>query len=222
MGALKKQIYQWLRSRQQRRAAEQISRLGYTRLFDGRPAEAYPCVPGDMLYLYKAVRDAQPEVILEFGSGCSTIMMSQALADNAQEGKVGRLYSLDADTRWGQVTIDSMPDELVEWSDITLTEAIPSEFAGEPVWRYANIPGVVPDLIYLDGPALNKERKAAVDVLDMEMSLKPGSRLIVDGRIPNCKFLERHFQRNWRGKRNKLLKNRMYTLINIFTSGFPR
>jgi len=216
MGVLKKRIYQWLRSRHQRRAAEQISRLGYRRLFDGRPAEAYPCVPGDMLYLYQAVRDTQPEVVLEFGSGCSTIMISQALADNAQEGKVGHLYSLDADAKWGQVTIDSMPDELAEWSDITLTEAVSSDFADKPVWRYANIPDVVPNLIYLDGPALSKERKAAVDVLDLEMSLKPGTRLIVDGRIPNCDFLEHHFQRNWQKKRNKLLKNRMYTLISIF------
>ncbi len=213
MGKLEKRFYQWLRFRQQQRAARQIARMGYDQLFAKRPAEAYPCVPGDLLYLYQAVRKSPPGVVLEFGSGCSTIMLSQALADNAREGKAGHLYSLDADPKWGQVTIDSIPGELVKWSDITLTEAIPSEYEDTPVWRYAGIPDVLPDLIYLDGPALSEERKVAVDVLDMEAKLKQGTRLIVDGRIPNCNFLEKHFKRDWLKKRNKLLKSRIYTLV---------
>ncbi|MEQ9641918.1 MAG: hypothetical protein RIM84_17980 [Alphaproteobacteria bacterium] len=200
----------WL-DRQGRRA---LAVRGHAGLFDRRPAEAKPPVWSDLWFLYRKVRERKPKVVLEFGSGCSTIVYAQALADNAEEGAPGRIWSLDADPHWGQVTIDSMPEHLAPYCDIQITPAIACDFAGVPVWRYRDVPEVTPDLVYLDGPALTKDRRAAVDVLDIEDRFPRGFRLIVDGRAKNCELLERHFKRRYRRERHPILKNTVYDLVD--------
>ncbi len=74
-----------------------LDRLGYLSLFNARPADAKPPVWSDLWAIYRQVRERRPKVLLEFGSGCSTIIYAQALADNAAEGAPGFLHSLDAD-----------------------------------------------------------------------------------------------------------------------------
>jgi hypothetical protein len=199
----------WLDSQGRR----ELAARGYLALFARRPSEAKPPVWSDLWFLYRTVRERKPKVVLEFGSGCSTIVYAQALADNAAEGAPGFLHSLDADPHWGQVTIDSMPDQLRAFCEVTITPAVPCDYEGEKVWRFDDVPDVVPELIYLDGPALTKERRAAVDVLDMEPTFPAGFRLIVDGRSKNCALLEQHFKRQYRRERHPILKNTVYDLL---------
>ncbi len=191
-----------------------LSRVGAMRLFDGRPAAAKPPVPADLWFMYATIRARRPRVVLEFGSGCSTYIYAQALADNAAEGHPGYLYSLDADPHWGQVTIDAMPEHLRAHCEVRICEAVASEHEGTPVWRYADIPDVVPDFIYLDGPALDRVRRASVDVLDLEPRLAPGCTVLVDGRMFNCAYLEKHFTRSWSRRRDIVLRNTVYELAD--------
>ena len=145
-----------------------LGRLGYLSLFDARPAASKPPVCSDLWAIYSQVRERKPKVLLEFGSGCSTIIYAQALVDNAAEGSPGFLHSLDADAHWGQVTIDSMPKHLRQYCNIILTQRVEDMLGGVPVWRFALVLDVTPDMIYLDGPALTAECCSSVDVLDME------------------------------------------------------
>ncbi|MDP6564267.1 MAG: hypothetical protein QF578_05525 [Alphaproteobacteria bacterium] len=197
-----------------RRARQQFGSRGYLRLFDARPADAKPPDWSDLWFLYAMVRARRPKSILEFGSGCSTIVYAQALADNTAEGAPGFLHSLDADPHWGQVTIDSMPAHLRDVCRVTATERVPADIDGTKVWRFRDVPDVTPDLIYLDGPALTPERRAAIDVLDLEDRFPPGFRLLVDGRSYNCALLERHFKRRYRKTHRRLLKNTSYDLLD--------
>ena len=200
----------WGLNRQARRAFAQKGILG---LSAGRRAGAKPPVWSDLWFLYMAVTVLKPKVILEFGSGCSTIAMAQALADNAAKGSPGMLYSLDADPKWGQVTIDSMPDHLRELVDLRITPADPIDYEGTPAWRHREVPDVTPDLVYLDGPALEPGRKVAVDVLDLEPRLPVGVRIVVDGRMRNVEFMDRHLTRKVRRKHNSFLKNTVYEVL---------
>ncbi len=190
-----------------------LDRLGYLSLFDARPANAKPPVWSDLWAIYSQVRARKPKVLLEFGSGCSTIIYAQALADNAAGGAPGFLHSLDADAHWGQVTIDSMPEHLRQYCDITLTERVEAMLGDVPVWRFARVPDVVPDMIYLDGPALTPERRAAIDVLDMEDRFPEGFRLLVDGRSFNRALLEKHFKRRYERHHRPVLKSTTYDLL---------
>ena len=197
-----------------RRGRKSLAVHGYTRLFDDRPANAKPPIWSDLAFLYRSVRERRPKVIVEFGSGCSTVIQAQALADNAAEGAPGFLYSLEADARWGEVTRNSLSPYLREHCELIVTPAIESDLDGLPVWRYRDVPEVTPDLVYLDGPALTPDRWAAVDVLDMEPRFPPGFRLVVDGRYRNCDLLEQHFRRRYRRKRRIVLKHTVYDLID--------
>ena len=190
-----------------------LARLGYVSLFDARPAAAKPPVWSDLWAIYNQVRERKPKVLLEFGSGCSTIIFAQALADNSAEGAPGFLYSLDAEAHWGQITIASMPEHLRSFCDITITERVEDMLADVPVWRFAKIPDIVPNMIYLDGPALTPERRAAIDVLDMEERFPPGFRLLVDGRSFNRALLEKHFNRRYERHHRPILKSTTYDLL---------
>ena len=190
-----------------------LARLGYVSLFNARPAAAKPPVWSDLWAIYTQVRERKPKILLEFGSGCSTIIYAQALADNLAEGAPGFLYSLDAEAHWGRVTIASMPEHLWPFCDITITERVEDMLGDVPVWRFAKIPDIVPNMIYLDGPALTPERRAAIDVLDMEARFPPGFRLLVDGRSFNRALLEKHFKRRYKRHHRPILKNTTYDLL---------
>lgn len=60
---------------------------------------------GDLWFLYNNVRKRQPRIILEFGSGISTICLAQALLDNG----FGTLHSVDGDKKWAASTAKYLP-----------------------------------------------------------------------------------------------------------------
>lgn len=178
-----------------------------------RPADAKPPVWPELAALYREIRKLRPKRVLELGSGCSTLVIAQALAENASEGTAGFLESVDADPHWGQVTIDSLPERLKPHCRVTTTRALPAEHAGVPAWRYAELPPGPYDFIYLDGPALTRDREVAMDLLDLEASLPTGCVVLVDGRYPTCAFLEAHLQCRWRRRRRVLLHQTRYEVL---------
>ena len=197
-----------------------LARRGYVSLFDRRPREAHPPDWSDLWFIYRMIRERKPRKILEFGSGCSTIIMAQALADNTSEGAPGFVYSIDAKPDpgkpdWGQVTIDSMPDELKHYCKISVTPVLLVEYEGKPVWRFQCLPDISPDFIYMDGPGLaHSHHKVAIDVLTLEPKFGPGFRLLVDGRLKNCEFLEKYFKKNYQKRYQRLLHSTTYDLLS--------
>jgi hypothetical protein len=86
-----------------------------------------------------------------------------------------------------------------------------STFNGRICHFYDNLPDIVPDFIYLDGPnpkdvkgnvngmtfQCDERTVMAADLLLMESILLPGTFIIVDGRTNNARFLKNNFQRNF-------------------------
>jgi hypothetical protein len=69
-------------------------------------------------------------------------------------------------------------------------------------------------MIYLDGPTFTRERKIAIDILDMEEKLQPGMVLIIDGRKRNTDFLRNHLKRSFKFKHRIGHFNTVATLIS--------
>ena len=201
------------RAAQNERGRRALERLGYHRLFDLRPSNSIPPVWGDLWHLYQTVRQRKPSLILEFGSGCSTIIMAQGLADNGNTNDAAKLVSLESEFRWAAVSEKTIPDALSKFVEIIVAPVDKAEHSGFPVWRHQNVPMGAPDLVYLDGPALTPDRKIAVDMLDMEDRLVPGTRLIVDGRSQNCRFLADEFSRRWSRSWNRFTKQTAFDLL---------
>jgi hypothetical protein len=156
-----------------------------------RPADAFPPVLDDLWFLYSMARQTKPKVILEFGSGISTAVLTQAIVDNG----IGHLYSVDANRLWADSTRDCMPAHFSGYYDIVHCPLEEIVYKDVPTFRHLGIPEVIPDLVYLDGPLLTDRVEIASDILFMEDKLPQGGFIVIDGRIKNMKFLNKYLQR---------------------------
>jgi len=192
-----------------------LSRPGYLDFLTRRPPHALPPDFGDLLFLYQTVRSRRPRCVLEFGSGCSTVIIAQGLFDNESKpsGPCGCVYSLDADPYWAKVTTKTMPPHLRRFCVIRHTPVFEVKCFGTRAFRHAVVPYVAPNLIYLDGPALTPEIQVAVDVLDIEDRLPAGFYGIIDGRWANTLFLKRHLKRRYIFKHRWLFGNSTFALV---------
>jgi hypothetical protein len=76
---------------------------------------------------------------------------------------------------------------------------------------YLNLPDIVPDFVYLDGPTPSsvqgeinglsfsnpKRTVMSGDILKYESTLLPGFFMIIDGRTNNARFLQRMLKRSY-------------------------
>lgn len=182
----------------------------------------------DLARLYKLVRDRKPFKILEFGSGFSTLVMAFALKKNWKEYvdlnskkgikesdlKFGRphLVALESSKKWKENSINKIKSvEFDNFADIVFSEIEIAEYDGQICHFYRDLPNIVPDFIYLDGPDpltvkgdINglsfqniKRTVMAADPVKYESTLLPGFFMIVDGRSNNSRFLKRILKRKY-------------------------
>lgn len=175
----------------------------------------------DLARLYHLVRERKPFEILEFGSGFSTLVMSVALKRNWQEysekdsnTKYSKpiIISIETSDVWQKNTLDKLlTTDLHEFANINLSKVKIGEYNGQLCHFYEELPNIVPDFVYLDGPDpltvegninglsfRNKKRTVmSGDILKYESTLLPGFYMIVDGRSNNARFLERMLTRNY-------------------------
>lgn len=178
-------------------------------LFRTRPAEAIPPEYTDLWFLYRIARKRRPGIILEFGSGCSTLILAQALKENGS----GFLYSLDSSPYWTEINNGCIPPILKQFCEIRYSPVIEESYNGTPVFKYADVPDVIPNFVYLDGPPLTERIQVAADLLDIEECFPRDFCMVIDGRIKNAYFLKQNFKRDYVFKRRDLFKNFIFEVI---------
>lgn len=142
----------------------------------GRPSGAIGPEWDDLWFLYSIVRERKPQTMLEFGSGCSTVVFAAALRDNES----GHLWSVDQEAAWAESTAAGLPAELQKF--VTLRH-LPKP---DPARRE-----LVPDFAYLDGWGVN-------DLIALEPRLEPGFMLVIDGRRQSADKLKERWTRRYR------------------------
>jgi hypothetical protein len=180
-----------------------------------RPKEAFAPDYNDLWFLYNLIRVHKPRVVFEFGSGCSSLVIAFALAENRVETKSdsGFLYSMEADPHWAIATKSYMPGYLNGIFEIRNSPLLEIEYDGIPCFRHRDLPEASPDFLYLDGPALTSSRQVAVDPLDLEACFKPGFLMVVDGRWMNVMFLRTHLKRQYSFSRRWISGNSTFKLL---------
>jgi len=183
----------------------------------------FPPVAEDLARLHRLIRKRKSFTILEFGSGLSTIVMADALSKNkadflALEEKPElrnrfkfQIFSVESDKQWIEHSQSNFPKHLLEHVNFHYSEIKIDTFNGRICHFYDNLPDIVPDFIYLDGPnpkdvkgnvngmtfQCDERTVMAADLLLMESILLPGTFILVDGRTNNARFLKNNFQRNF-------------------------
>ena len=183
----------------------------------------FPPVAEDLARLHRLIRKRKAFTILEFGSGISTIVMADALSKNKadflglQEKPELRnrfmfqIFSVESDKKWIEYSQSNFPNHLLEHVNFHYSEIKIDTFNGRICHFYDNLPDIVPDFIYLDGPnpkdvkgsvngitfQCDERTVMAADILLMESILLPGTFILVDGRTNNARFLNNNLQRNF-------------------------
>ena len=189
----------------------------------GRLNIPFPPVIEDLARLHRLIRKRKAFTVLEFGSGLSTIVMADALSKNKadflglQEKPVLRnrfmfqIFSVESDKKWIEYSQSNFPNHLLEHVNFHYSEIKIDTFNGRICHFYDNLPDIVPDFIYLDGPnpkdvkgsvngitfQCDERTVMAADILLMESILLPGTFILVDGRTNNARFLNNNLQRNF-------------------------
>jgi hypothetical protein len=147
-------------------------------------------------FLDRLLRQRKPRTLVAFGSGCSTVMLAQALWENRHQApdSGGGLYSIDADPSWAAATAKAMPPHLPPLCRILSSPLLEVAQAGTLGFRPATIPDVAANFLYEEGPALTPARRMAIDVVAMEDKLPHALYMGVDDRQENTAS----FKRNWR------------------------
>jgi hypothetical protein len=165
-----------------------------------RPKDAIGPVYTHLWYLYKTVRKRKPRVALEFGSGCSTLVIAKALSDN----KEGFLYSVDSSSQWAESTFNCIPSPLRSFFEISYSPiSVETEDSGLCLLKHERIPDVIPNFVFLDGPPL-AQGEVAVDLLQMVDRLPQDFMLVIDKRWENTAFLKKHLKGNYAIRQNHL------------------
>jgi len=196
---------------------------------NGRLDIQFPPESADLVRLHKLIRARRPFTVLEFGLGYSTIIMADALEKNQKEWEslpskpeirnrfMFQLFCLDAAPNWIETTRNRFPKHLLQRTHFQQSDVEIGTFNGQLCHYYKNIPNIIADFIYLDGPSpkdvkgqinglsFNCEERTVMsgDLLLMESTFLPGTFIIVDGRTNNVRFLERNFSRKYEIKRDK-------------------
>ncbi len=178
----------------------------------------------DLVRLYFLVRERKPYEILEFGSGFSTILMAYALKQNWEEYcnnfscneknryEQPRIISIESSEIWRNNTQSKIENiGLSDFSKIVFSSVSIAEYQGQICHFYDQLPDVVPDFVYLDGPDPStvqgnihgisfqnpKRTVMSGDILKYESTLLPGFFMIIDGRTNNARFLQRMLRRQY-------------------------
>ena len=182
-------------------AGRRLRRLGLTSMCEDFPSGAYPPDWADLLNLYEIVRRRKPKVIIEFGSGCSTLTLGRALFDNAQESPQdagGIVYSIETSRFFANQTRRLVPTNLSQYIQVCISDTRIVDHDGTKVIIHNDIPDVSPDLVYLDGPNLPTDCNIGADAVVLEESASPDYAILVDGRKPSFRYTQQHLKRKYR------------------------
>ncbi len=218
----------WLRRRNEKRARDYLRGCGVMDLLARGDQSEIPPVLYDLYNLHRLVRQRRPTTVLEFGTGFSSLVLAHALSENLRDHPPAapakakgapppspQVWTVDTNPRWIENVAQKMPEHLRGMVTFRHSTAEVCELAGQLCHRYVNLPSVVPDFVYLDGPdpadvkgsvnglsftLENGEPRQVVsaDMVLLEPSLKTGFFMVVDARYNNVHFLRHNLRRRYR------------------------
>lgn len=201
MKKMKKPIFSFTKERHDKHALKSLKKNQslYQKLTEYlRLSESTGCNYYDYWILYHYIRTHKPVEILECGTGASTIVMSHALMENAQDGYlVGRITSMEDVEFWYQLAQKLMPDKLKPYIDLIYS---PKVEYGHSLFRgvgYQSIPERDYQFAFIDGPettSLSDETKTFdFDLINVVKKANQPVFAVVDKRVTTCYVFQKVF-----------------------------
>jgi len=151
----------------------------------------------DYAALYRHIRTKKPSLILECGTGVSTVVMAQALVENAREGVEGRIVSMEEIEKYYDLAKSILPAQYASLVDIRLSPVVEDSFSLFRGVRYRDVPKLDYDFVFVDGPnyVAPSDKMVTFDfdfIHAVRNSSKPVSA-IIDKRVSSCYVFQKVF-----------------------------
>ncbi len=195
-------------------------------VYDSVSGEVQTAIPvdiNDLVRIHQLIRSRKSFTVLEFGVGFSTVIIADALMKNKKdwEGLENppairnrfqfQCFSVDTSEKWIATAKERLPKELAPFVNFQYSRVEIGTYRGQLCHYYKNLPDIVPDFIYLDGPdpqdvegningmtfQCQERTVMSGDLLLMEPILLPGTFVLLDGRTNNARFLKNNLLRNY-------------------------
>ena len=187
-------------------------------------SEAIPPDVEDLVRLHNLIRSRKSFTVMEFGVGFSTVIIADALYKNKQDWEQinptpsirnrfqFQSFSVDTSNEWIAKTKDRIPDKLKSFTNFHFSTVSIGTHMGQMCHFYDNLPDIVADFIYIDGPdpqavkgningmtfQCQERTVMSGDLLLIEPILIPGTFVLLDGRTNNARFLKNNLKRNYK------------------------
>ena len=166
--------------------------------------------PDFLLTLYRTIRERRPELVVEVGSGVSTLVCAYALQQNGS----GRLVSLDHDPRFAEKTRYLLTDHAVAGGVEVRDAPLEPVRLGDADWHwhpsetFEDLRGI--ELLVVDGPPGRSGSLARFPALPLLRSrLAPGARVLLDdGARREERLAAQRWQEDWGGDWNYIPLNK--------------
>jgi hypothetical protein len=147
--------------------------------------------------LYREIRQRKPREVLECGTGVSTVVIAQALRENARDhGIRGRVTSMEDLERWFEMAGRLLPHELKDFVDLRLSPKVEDGYSIFRGVRYASVPDRRYEFAFIDGPgtmASDGTRCFDFDFIHLVRHADHPVTGIVDARLTTCYVLQQVF-----------------------------
>ncbi|MTV26657.1 class I SAM-dependent methyltransferase [Nitriliruptoraceae bacterium ZYF776] len=122
----------------------------------------------------------RPELVVECGSGASTVVLASACRRNGR----GHVVALDHEERFAQRTRDLLTAHGLEgWADVRTAPLQPLD-DGVSWYRLAEVPRGPVDLVLVDGPPAGRDPEARAPTLEvLAPRLSPHATIVVDDYV---------------------------------------
>jgi predicted O-methyltransferase YrrM len=153
----------------------------------------------DYLTLYEQVRAFRPREILECGTGISTIVLAQALIDNAAEdgGAPGRVTSMEDDADWFRIAGERIPAALRAAIDLVHSPKRDGFYKCFRGVCYESLPERPYDFVFSDGPdrhsPVNGDKLFNLDLIHVVARSDRPVRAVVDNHYLTFYVLQKVF-----------------------------
>jgi len=153
----------------------------------------------DYLVLYEQVKSFKPKDVVEFGTGITTVVLAQALIENARESgeAVGRLTSMEDDQEWFDVACSRLPDAVADVVDMVHSPKVDGFYKCFRGVMYESLPDRAYDFVFSDGPdrhsPVNGDKLFNLDLINVVRNTEVPVRAVVDNHYLTFYILQKVF-----------------------------
>ena len=153
----------------------------------------------DYLTLYEQVRAHRPREILECGTGISTVVLAQALRDNAADDGAapGRVTSMEDDAEWFRIARERLPEAVADIVEIVHSPKADGFYRCFRGVCYEAVPERAYDFVFSDGPdrhsPVNGDKLFNLDLINVVRRSGRPVRAVVDNHYLTFYVLQKVF-----------------------------